>query len=117
MAGYEIRRTIEAVSTGSASTEGVAKTDAEAAVAGALREAGGEDLRSVEAEAVEVYEYPNGPFDPYRVTVRATVAVVVDEDGEQAALAAGGERVDAIVAAADLDDWEYVGGTELEAPA
>lgn len=113
MATYEVSREIETVATGKASTTSTAKSSAAASVRETIEAAG--DL-TVETEAVDVFEFPAGPFDPYRITVRATVAVVVDADDESAALEDGRERVDAALAAADLDDWEYAGSAAVEAP-
>jgi hypothetical protein len=116
MASYVVRRTVETVATKRAASEGAAARAAAAKVAEQLG-AGEHADRSVEAETIDVYEFPAAPFEPYRFTVRATVAVAVDAGTETAAIEAGDAAIDGLVADADLDEWEYVGSTELEATA
>lgn len=116
MAAYEVSRTVETVATGRASTTNTAKTESASKVAEAIATAGGEELVDVDTEALDVYEFPSAPFEPYRVTVEATVTVHVEGDGECDAIDRGGEVIEGILAASDLDGWEYVGSTELEAP-
>lgn len=116
MASYTLRQTVETTATDRASTTNTAKTEAAAFVAEAITAAGGEHLVSVDAEAPEIYEFPSAPFEPYRVTVRADVVVTADADGESDALDRGRDRLAEILAASDLDGWEYVGSGQVEAP-
>lgn len=116
MATYEVSRTVETVATGRASTTNTAKTESAASVAEAIAAGGGDALADVETEALDVYEFPSAPFEPYRITVRATIAVHVEADGERDAIDRGGEVIEELLSASDLDGWEYVGSTELEAP-
>ncbi|MFB6143260.1 MAG: hypothetical protein ABEJ30_07975 [Halorientalis sp.] len=117
MPAYEISRTVETIATGHAASTGVARTDAAESVREALTDAGGDALRGVDAAAEDVYEFPAGPFDPYRVRVQATVTVAVEAADESSAIERGRERVADVLTAADLDDWEYVGTTRLDPAA
>jgi hypothetical protein len=78
MPTYHVTRRFETVSTVSAGTTGTAKSDAADSVRETISEAGGETFESVTAEATDVFEFPAGPFDPYRITVQGTVTVAVE---------------------------------------
>ncbi|MFB6083852.1 MAG: hypothetical protein ABEJ94_06375 [Halorientalis sp.] len=104
---YHVRRGFETVATESAGTTGTAKSDAADSVRETIREAGGETFESVTAEAADVYEFPAGPFDPYRITVRGTVTVTVESDDETSAVETGRQLIEDRLTAARLDGWEY----------
>jgi methyl coenzyme M reductase gamma subunit len=114
---YEVRREIEAVGTANAASEGAARSDATATVVSAIEAADEGELVSVAVTAASVYDFPAAPFDPYRFHLTTTVAVTVDAADEASAVAAGTEDIDDLLGRADLDEWEYVGDAELEAPA
>lgn len=117
MSTYRLRREIETVATAHAASTGVAKSEAADAIREQLRTAGTETIADLDVEATDIFEFPSGPFDPYRVHVVATVTVTVDAADESAALDAGTDAIADLLAAADLDDVEYVGTAELDASA
>ncbi|WP_299267630.1 hypothetical protein [Halorientalis sp.] len=108
MRTYHVRRTFETVATESAGTTGTAKSDAGDSIRADIREAGGEPFESVAAEAIDVFEFPAGPFDPYRITVQGEVTVAVESDDEASAAGTGAELIDDLLTAARLDGWEYL---------
>jgi hypothetical protein len=114
MPRHTLRRTFEVVSTAHAASTGVAKTEAADAIREALTEADDGTIDSIETDATDIYEFPSGPFDPYRVHVTATVTTSVEADSESAAIDAGTDRIESMVAAADLDDVEFDGPAVLD---
>ncbi|RXK51521.1 hypothetical protein [Halorientalis pallida] len=113
MSTYHVRRAFETVATVSAGTTGTAKSDADESIREAVREAGGETFESVDAEATDVFEFPAGPFDPYRVTVQGTVTVTVESDEEASAAETGDQLIEDLLTAARLDGWEYLDDTTV----
>ncbi|PSP85665.1 hypothetical protein BRC83_02775 [Halobacteriales archaeon QS_1_68_17] len=107
MPPYRVSREIETVVTGHASATSVAKRDAAARVERWLTAAGDDRLAGVDATAAGVYEHPAGPFEPYRITVRATLTVGVDAADEAAARDAADAAVGEILARSDLPEWSY----------
>jgi len=114
---YQVRREIEAVGTAKAASQGAANDEAAETVLSAIADAGGDALIEAEVTDASVYDFPAAPFDPYRFHLRTVVTVSVDADDEADALAAGTETIADLLSRADLDEWEYAGEAELEAPA
>mgnify|MGYP006278926919 CR=1 FL=1 len=108
MTTYHVRRAFETVATVSAGTTGTAKSDAAESIRESVREASGETFESLSAEATDVFEFPAGPFDPYRITVQGTVTVTVEGDDETNAAETGDQLIEDLLTAARLDDWEYL---------
>jgi hypothetical protein len=108
MRTYHVRRAFETVATESAGTTGTAKSDAADSVEAAVREAGGETFASTTAEAADVFEFPAGPFDPYRITVQGDVTVAVQSENETSAVETGEQLIEDLLTAARLDGWEYL---------
>jgi hypothetical protein len=114
---YQVRRDIEAVGTAKAASQGAAEDGAAETVLTAIRDAADGELIDAEVTDASVYDFPAAPFDPYRFHLRTAVTVSVDAEDEESALAAGTDAIADLLARADLDEWEYVGEAELEAPA
>ncbi|AQL43783.1 hypothetical protein BV210_14200 [Halorientalis sp. IM1011] len=108
MTTYHVTRGFETVATVSAGTTGTAKSDAADSVRESVREAGGETFESVTAEAIDVYEFPSGPFDPYRITVEGAATVAIESEDEASASETGGQLLEDLLTAAQLDDWEFL---------
>jgi len=113
MPSYTVRRDVETVATANAASDSVAKSAAVEQVREQL--AASDALADFDAEAAEIFEFPSGPFDPHRVTVDLTVAVVVEAADESAAIEAGDAEIDALLGALDLDDIEYAGPARVDA--
>jgi hypothetical protein len=105
---YPVRREFETVVTGHSSTTGVAKQDAAESARDRLADVADERVVAVETDALDVYEFPSGPFDPYRISVHASLTVTVDAADETEALATGEAVIDDVLERADLDDVEFV---------
>lgn len=114
MSTYQVRRTIETVATAHATSTGVAHDETKAKVREAITDAGDSAFEGVAVESTEVYEFPSGPFDPYRMTVRATLTVSVSAPDESTAIEDGRNAIDELLNSADIDSWEYAGDTTLE---
>lgn len=114
---YEVRREIEAVGTANAASEGAARSEATDTVVTAIETASDGALVGVAVTDASVYDFPAAPFDPYRFHLTTAVTVSVDAEDEAGAVAAGTDAIDDLLGRADLDEWEYVGEAELEAPA
>jgi hypothetical protein len=108
MPTYHVTRRFETVSTVSAGTTGTAKSDAADSVRETISEAGGETFESVSADGTDVYEFPSGPFDPYRITVEGAATVAVESDDEASAAETGTQLLEDLLTAARLDGWEYL---------
>ncbi|WP_424018252.1 hypothetical protein ACOZ4N_02005 [Halorientalis pallida] len=108
MTTYHVRRAFETVATVTAGTTGTAKSDAGESIRESVREASGETFESVTTEATDVFEFPAGPFDPYRITVQGTVTVGVESDDETSATETGDQLIEDLLTAAQLDGWEYL---------
>lgn len=117
MSLYTVRREIETVGTANAASTGVAKSTAVDDVREQLTAAGADAIESLDVEATEIYEFPSGPFDPYRIHIDVTLSVTVDAADEATAITAGEERIDEILTASDLDDVEYTGPAQIDAAA
>lgn len=108
MATFQVRRAFETVATVSAGTTGTAKSDAAESVRDAITAAGGETFESVTVTGTDVYEFPAGPFDPYRITTQGTVTVAVESEDETSAAETGDQLIEDLLTAAQLDGWEYL---------
>ncbi len=108
MRTYHVRRAFETVATESAGTTGTAKSDAADSIRETIGEASGETFESTTVDATEVFEFPAGPFDPYRITVRGAVTVAVQDDDETSAVGTGEQLIEDLLTAARLDGWEYL---------
>lgn len=97
---------MKTVVTVSDSTEGTARSSARRKLRERLR--GPEpDGGSFSVDHAAVYEQPAGPFEPYRMEVRLTLAVTVVDDDEASAREEGAETIESWLAASDLDGYEY----------
>lgn len=115
METYRVRRTIETVATANAASESVASSTAADQVREELSGTGAFD--EITIDDTEIYEFPAGPFDPHRVTVRVTLAVTVDAADESAASEAGTDAIETTLAGTDLDAVTLVGTGQVEAGA
>ncbi|WP_336002448.1 hypothetical protein [Halorientalis halophila] len=113
MTSYLVRRGFQTVATESAGTTGTAKSEAAASIRETLLAAGDGSIETVSAEATDVYEFPSGPFDPYRLTVQGSVTVAVESADEQSGVASGERLIEELLTAADLDGWEYLDDATL----
>jgi hypothetical protein len=114
---YQVRREIEAVGTAKAASQGAAEDEAAETVLAAIRDADDGELVDTEVTDASVYDFPAAPFDPYRFHLQTAVTVSVDADSDASAVTAGADAIADLLARADLDEWEYTGEAELEAPA
>ncbi|MFD1585493.1 hypothetical protein ACFR9U_00745 [Halorientalis brevis] len=117
MSLYTVRREIESVGTANAASTGVAKSTAADDVREQLTEAGADAIAALDVEATDVYEFPSGPFDPYRVHIEVTLSVTVEASDDATATEVGEDRIAEILAASGLDDVEYAGPAEADAAA
>lgn len=108
MAAYQVSREIKTVETGKASSTSVARRNAADSVRDTVDAADDAGSLTIDTDAVDVYEFPAGPFEPYRVTVSATLVAAVEAVDEPAALAAGADAIETTLSRAELDEWEYV---------
>lgn len=108
---YEVRREFEAIATARAASERVARDNAVASVHDRIETAATDEfpLEAIDAESVEVYEFPAGPFDPYRFRVHGSVTLAVPDDEEGSAREMGEEAIASLLERADLDDVSYRG--------
>jgi len=113
MGTYTVRRGFETVATCNASGTSTAESAAESSVRATVEAAAGDALADLSVEAVDVYEFPSAPFEPFKITVRGILAVTVEADGPDQAPEAGSTVIDDALSAADLDGWEYRGDAEL----
>lgn len=117
MPRYTVQREMQAVATVHASSDSVAKSTVIEEVSEQLTAAGADSIETLDIQPTDIYEFPSGPFDPYRLSVQLILAVPVEAADEQTAIEAGAETIETLLAATDLDDIEYVGSAQLDAPA
>lgn len=114
---HEVRREFETIATARAASERVARDNAVASVRDRIETAATDEfpLETVDAESVGVYEFPSGPFDPYRFTVHGSLTLGVPEDDAASARETGTEAITALLERADLDDVSYRGDPSVVA--
>jgi len=117
MSLYTVRREIETVGTANAASTGVAKSTAADDVREQLTAAGADDIDALDVEAADIYEFPSGPFDPYRIHIEVTLSVTVEASDDVAAGEIGRERIGEILVSSGLDDVEYAGPAQVDAAA
>lgn len=106
---HEVRREFETIATARAASERVARDNAVGSVTDRIETAATDEfpLEAVDAESVGVFEFPSGPFDPYRFTVHGSVTLTVPDDGD--VRETGETAIDSLLERADLDDVSYRG--------
>jgi hypothetical protein len=108
---HEVRREFETIATARAASERVARDNAVGNVVDRIETAATDEfpLEAVDAESVGVFEFPSGPFDPYRFTVHASVTLTVPDDEDATARDTGETAIESLLERADLDDVTYRG--------
>lgn len=114
MPTYTVRRTIQTIATADAGSTSIAKSTAVDEVREQLTDAASSAVDDIDIESAEIFEFPAGPFDPYRLTVTISLAVTVEAADEATAIDSGEDAIETLVTAADLDEVEYLGTTQLD---
>lgn len=111
---HEVRREFETIATARAASERVARDNAVATVTDRIETAATDEfpLEAVDAESVDVFEFPSGPFDPYRFTVHGSVTLTVPDGGADVR-ETGETAIASLLERADLDDLSYRGDLTL----
>ncbi|QLK25166.1 hypothetical protein HYG81_13835 [Natrinema zhouii] len=60
-----------------------------------------------EIDDADVYEHPNGPFDPYTITLEFSMTVTVEADDADAATEIGASAIDDALENAGIESVSY----------
>jgi hypothetical protein len=115
MAAFTVARDIRAVVTDHASGASTALLGAEDRVERELRTAAEERVTDVDIRSSTVHENPVAPFEPYRVSVTATLVVTIDASDRDAAADSATVPIEETLSRAHIDSWEFASGPVVEA--
>lgn len=114
MTAFTVARDVHVIVTDHSSGTSTALFEAEDRVERELRTVAEEHVTDVDIRSSTIHENPVAPFEPYRVSVTATLVVAVDAPDRDTAAERATADIEETLGRADIDSWEFGSNPRVE---